>query len=274
MFNLSEVAPATLTAVGDSLTMNDPALPTEQVTAASHTHLYVAQVAKGLAQGKGLDIRNPDLYKSEVWYQCLTGAVAQYAPWVEIVGDTTVATNNSTHTGSIDLSGIMGAVMSIYLGPEGQTMWTALSSVLGSASDPATTDFMNFWWSHVAKSTTSTGLSIGPNIQTADGQIQWAVVFYTMTHVIDDWRTMFISSTYEEFDVTAGGLTLNMDYDTYIQPVGGNPSASSQVDARLGALIGTAITTAPFPTSSAALTGQLSARGSLANLIASAPLAL
>ena len=63
------------------------------------------------------------------------------------------------------------------------------------------------------------------------------------------------------------------DYDTYIQPVGGNPSASSQVDARLGALIGTAITTAPFPTSTA-LTGQLSARGSLANLIASAPLAL
>jgi hypothetical protein len=261
MFNLADVLPASLTSVDDSLTANAPELTKADVDAASQTHLYVQQVAKAIAQQKGLKIDDPGLYKSEAWYDALTGAITEWADWVEIAGGKDVKVNNSTHSGSINLSAIMGAVMSLYLGPEAEAMWSALSTLLGGAEDPQITDFMNFWWSHVSKSDTETGLSVGPNTIQSDGQISWAVVYYSMTQVIDDWRVMFISSTYEEFDVSAGGLTLVMDLDNYVN------TAQKSVLKYLGDDIANKIHNAPVPKSkllrpslSADLSGGLSAK--------------
>lgn len=241
MFTLLDAQPASLSAVDDSLLVNAPELTKDQVTAASETHLYVQTVAKGIAQQEGLDIGSPDLYKSVDWYKALVSAVANYADWVEIVGAKDVAVNKSTHSGSINLSAVMGAVMTLYLGPTAAAEWSTLSTLLGGAEDPAISDFMNFWWSRVQKSTTDTGLSVGPNIETPDGQVQWAVCYYSMTHVIDDWRTMFISSTYEEFDLSAAGLTLQMDVEVYTR------DARQAVQNYLGADIANKIRNAPVP---------------------------
>ncbi|MFI5592396.1 hypothetical protein ACIA5G_45610 [Amycolatopsis sp. NPDC051758] len=227
--------------------MNSADLPSEWVRAASEAHLYVQTVAKGIAQQNGLDIGDPALYRSQHWYDALTSAIADYADFVEISGSKSVQVSNSTHSGSLNLSAIMGSIMTLYLGPAAAAEWSTLNDLLGHASDPAVSDFMNFWWSHVAKSTKDTGMSIGPNVRTADNQIEWAVCFYSMTHVIDDWRSLFVSSTYEEFDVSSAGLTLTMDYDTYVD------YAESAVKTYLGADIANKIRNAPLPRSSRTL---------------------
>ncbi|MEU4518982.1 hypothetical protein AB0F52_09725 [Amycolatopsis sp. NPDC024027] len=241
MFTLQSATPATLTSVDDSLTFDSSDLPEDWVSAASEAHLFVQTAAKGLAQQNGLNIGDPALYKSQGWFDALVSAIAKYADFVEIVGAKDVQVNNSTHSGSINISAIMGSIMSFYLGPTAAAEWSTLNDLLGNASDPKVSDFMNFWWSHVAKSTTDTGMSIGPNVRTEDNQIQFAVCFYSMTHVIDDWRSLFVSSTYEEFDVSAGGLTLTMDYDNYVK------YARPAVQDYLGLDIANKIHHAPVP---------------------------
>ncbi|MCR6483029.1 hypothetical protein M8542_09380 [Amycolatopsis sp. OK19-0408] len=241
MFTLQSATPASMTSVDDSLTLNSSDLPSDWVRAASEAHLYVQTVAKAIAQQNGLDITDPSLYGSQEWYESLTAAISKYADFVEISGDKNVQVNDSTHSGSLNLSAIMGSIMTLYLGPAAAAEWSTLNELLGNASDPGVSDFMNFWWSHVAKSTTDTGLSVGPNVRTDDSQIQWAVCYYSMTHVIDDWRSLFVSSTYEEFDVKAAGLTLTMNYDTYIR------YAEEPVQKYLGKDIADKIHTAPVP---------------------------
>jgi hypothetical protein len=105
-------------------------------------------------------------------------------------------------------------------------------------------------------------MSVGPNVKTTDNQIQWAICFYSMTHVIDDWRTIFVSSTYEKFDVSAAGLTLTMDYDNYVR------YAQSAVRDYLGKDIGTKISHAPVPKS---VLGGAPVDGSLSSVILNAP---
>lgn len=266
MFTLQDAIPASLSAVDDSLLINAPELTKDQVTAASETHLYVQTVAKGIAQQRGLDIGSPDLYKSDDWYKAMVDAVASYADWVEIVGDKSVTVNNSTHSGSINLSAIMGAVMTLYLGATAAAEWSTLSTLLGGAEDPGVSDFMNFWWSRVQKSSTDTGLAVGPNIETSDGQVQWAVCYYSMTHVIDDWRTLFVSSTYESFDVSAAGLTLQMDVDLY------NSLARTSVLNYLKDDIANKIRNAPIPKPTLAFSlGATQAPSDLGARILSAP---
>jgi hypothetical protein len=262
MFTLQGAVPASLTAVDDSLTLNSPDLNADWVAAASETHLYVQTVAKAIAQQKGLDIGDPNLYGKQGWYDALASALAKYAGWVEIVGEKDVQVNNSTHSGTVNLSAIMGTIMTLYLGATAAAEWSTLNELLGNASDPGISDFMNFWWSRVAKSTTNTGMSVGPNVKSADNQVQWAVCFYSMTHVIDDWRTMFVSSTYEEFDVTAAGLTLTMDYDNYVR------YAQSAVRTYLGNDITNQIRTAPVPKP---VLGGAPVDGSLGDVILNAP---
>jgi hypothetical protein len=262
MFSLQGARPASLTSVDDSLTFNSSDLSADWVAAASETHLYVQTVAKAIAQQKGLDIGDPNLYGQQGWYDALTAALATYADWVEIVGEKDVQVNNSTHSGSINLSAIMGTIMSLYLGPTAAAEWSTLNELLGKASDPGVSDFMNFWWSHVKKSTKNTGMSVGPNVKTTDSQIQWAICYYSMTHIIDDWRTMFVASKYEEFDVSAVGLTLTMDYDNYVR------YAQSAVQTYLGNDIGTKILTAPVPK---AVLGGAPVQRSLSSVILNAP---
>src|SRR4051794_30490174 len=104
MFSLQGARPASLTSVDDSLTFNSSDLSADWVAAASETHLYVQTVAKAIAQQKGLNIGDPNLYGQQGWYDALTAALATYADWVEIVGEKDVQVNNSTHSGSINLS--------------------------------------------------------------------------------------------------------------------------------------------------------------------------
>jgi hypothetical protein len=253
LFTLQSATPASLTAVDDSLTMNSADLPGDWVQAASEAHLYVQTVAKGIAQQNGLNIGDPALYGSQGWYDALGSAIANYADFVEISGSKDIQVQNSTHSGSLNLSAIMGSIMTLYLGPVAAAEWSTLNDLLGQAADPKVSDFMNLWWSHVSKSTTDTGLSVGPNVRTDDSQIQWAVCFYTMTHVIDDWRSLFVSSTYEEFDVSSAGLTLTMDYENYVK------YAQDAVQDYLGADIANKIHTAPVP-KPARLRGSRSSR--------------
>lgn len=262
---------ASLTAVADSLTYNDKALSSDERTAASNTHLYIQEVALAHCKSEGLDIGDPNLYKSAAWYDALTWAVANYADWVEIVGSKSVTVNDSTHSGQINLSRIMGTVMALYLGPAAEAEWSALSDLLGGASSPAVDNFMDFWWSHVTKSSTDTGLSVGPNMISEDGNVQWAVCFYAMTHKIDDWRVMFVTSTYEEFDVSAGGLTLQMDMGVY------NSDVKEALEKRLAKDIKNKINNVPLDSNvdsrhSPRANGGRRGSSSLATKIANAPL--
>lgn len=241
MFTLQDAAPGSLTAVDNSLLINAPDLTADQVAAASETHLYIQTVAQALVQQQGQDIGDPDLYKSEKWYRALTKATTEYATWVEIAEDKSATVNKSTHSGSINLSAIMGALMQFYLGATAAAEWSALSTILGGVEDPAVTDFMNFWWSRVHRSSTNTGLSVGPNTRTSDGQVEWAACYYSMSQLIDEWRTLFISSTYEQIDVSAAGLVLRMDLEIYTE------DARAAVRDYLGADIKNKIKNAPVP---------------------------
>ena len=136
MFTLQGAKPGSLTSVDDSLTFDSPDLSADWIAAASETHLYVQTVAKAIAQQNGLNIGDPNLYGKQGWYDALTSALVNYADWVEIVGEKDVQVNNSTHSGSINLSAIMGTIMSLYLGATAAVELSTLNDLLGNASDP------------------------------------------------------------------------------------------------------------------------------------------
>jgi hypothetical protein len=246
MFTTPTPQSDTLTAINGTLAFADAELTDDERTAASYTQLFLQEAALARCKAQGIDIGDPNLYQSDSWFNALTWAVANAAgSWVEIVGNRTVNVSKSTHSGSINLSAIMGAVMAFYLGPEAEAEWEAVASLLGSSSDPAVTDFMDFWWSHVSKSSTDTGLSIGPVTKSQDGSLQWAICYYTMTEQIDDWRVMFVSSTFESITVAAGGLTLKLDMGVY------NNGVKDALQKRLNADIAADISNVPLADSSA-----------------------
>ena len=270
MFIKAATQSASLTAVGHALTYNDPVLTAEERTAASTTHLFIQQVALAHCQNNGLDIGDPDLFKSQAWYDAITWAFTEHAGWVELVGDKSVQVSKETHSGSLNLSAIMGAVMSLYLGPVAASEWSALSDLLGGAKDPAITDFMNFWWSHTKKSTQDSGFSAGPVVKSTDGFVQWAVCYYTFTEEIDDWRTMFVSSRYESVNVYTAGLTLQFDLNLY------KSTAQQAVEERLGKAIAKNIRNVPLLSSPrdnrpAPAPGRAPS-GSIADRVAAAPM--
>jgi hypothetical protein len=265
MFTLRAPQSAALTAVADTLSYDDAALAAEERTAASLTHLFIQEAAKAHAKSEGVDIGDPNLYQTDTWYNALTFATANYATWVEIVGAKSVNVDKSTHSGSINLASIMGSIMALYLGPEASAEWAAVSELLGGPTDPAVTDFMDFWWSHVSSTETDTGVSAGPVIKSADGMVQWAVCYYAMTQSIDDWRVMFVSSTFESISIGAGGLTLQFDMGVY------NSDVKTALEAKLAGDITKNINNVPL------LSGPQPPPGSLppsryAEQIAGAPL--
>lgn len=265
MFTVRAPQSAALTAVSDTLSYDDAALAAEERTAASLTHLFIQEAAKGHCQSEGVDIGDPNLYQSDTWYDALTFATANYATWVEIVGSKSVNVDKSTHSGSINLSAIMGSIMSLYLGPEASAEWQAISDLLGGPTEPAVTDFMDFWWNHVSSTQTDTGVSTGPVIKSPDGFVQWAVCYYSMTQHIDDWRTMFISSTFESISIGAGGLTLQFDMGVY------NSDVKAALEGKLAGDIAKNIKNVPLLSAQQAPPGAVPP-STYAQQIASAPL--
>jgi hypothetical protein len=247
---------STLTSIRDTLAYADAELTDDERTAATYTQLFIQLAALEHCKEQGVDVGDPNLYKSSTWFDALTWAVANGASsWVEIVGNKSVNVSNQTTSGSINLSSIMGALMAFYLGPEAELEWESIATLLGNPSDPAVTDFMDFWWSHVSKSSTDTGLSIGPVTKSEDGATQWAVCYYTMTEVIDDWRVMFVSSTFESISISAGGLTLKMDMGVY------NESVKDALVARLKQHIQADINSVPLSDSLKAVSASGSGSG-------------
>lgn len=197
-----------ITALG-GLQAGSPNLTATQVDAHGNLTAWIQDVAEGIVK-KENGGTEPDWtaeMKSVGWFKAWIKAVVGYTKFVTITSDQSVQVSKSTHSGNINIGEILNAAMEVYVGGEALATYASLNSILGNPST-AVSDFADFWWSHVEKSTTNTGVKFGPAIPKNGGEsVEFTALYFSMTETVDDWRSLFVSSHYESVDIYTIGLT-------------------------------------------------------------------
>ena len=215
-------------------------LTQSQVDAHGNLTAWIQDVAEGMVKQSGNDPTNWSTeMKSKGWFDAWINAVVQYAKFVTVKGDQGISVSKQTHSGSINIGAILDAAMKIYAGGEALATYQSLTDLLGSP-DTGVTNFADFWWSHTEKSTTDTGVKFGPAIPTNNGDsVEFTVLYFSMSETVDDWRTLFISSTYESVDVYTIGMTFEYTNDAWAK-------FGPQITDRLSADVKNSIKNAPL----------------------------
>lgn len=168
----------------------------------------------------------------QIEYDTTVEAVQQYTTWVSLADDSVEQISRQSHTGSIDLSKLMEAAVSLYAGIEGLQAFKEFNTLVGNTANVGVTDFMNFWWNHVDHTESGTSLKFGPAFYNSNGMIQFTVVFYHWTFHIDDWRSLFVESDFQSFDSLFLGKTFSYSAEEWAEY---GPAIERRLDAKVTA---------------------------------------
>ncbi|WP_329789062.1 hypothetical protein V1227_32515 [Lentzea sp. DG1S-22] len=203
------VKPDTVSAVTDTLVPSIN-IPPDELDAVNQTILFMQEAARGLLPA---DVPTGEsLYHSKVWYDTLTKALNESVGWVDVASSSKFSTYEETHSGTLKLGDLVTEALQAIAGNASSSIWSGLNKLIsGNSEDPAITDFMNFWWGHTQTSKSYSDFGQSPTFHDANGQPCWGYAFFSVSNYIDDWRTMFVSSTYQEFKLKASGIMLKIN---------------------------------------------------------------
>jgi hypothetical protein len=222
-------------------TLNGAKLST--LDADNHAKLlaYIQSVALGLQKDLPDGLSNlTSQEKHKVEFDTYTQAVQEYAQFLTSVGNESTDVQQETHTGSLNLSKIMEAAMSIFAGVEAAAAFEEFNTLMGTNSnDVGVSDFMNFWWNHVDHTEKDSSFKIGPAIYDSNEDIQFTILFSSMTFHVDDWRTMFIESEYQSFETFFSGRTYTYTRESWAK-------FGPDIESKLNPKIESSIKSAPL----------------------------
>ncbi len=205
-----------ITSVQGNLSYSDPSKLTDEYrNAASITRLWIKEVALGISKQKGYDVDKSEFFRSKEYMDCFFKAVVDYTKWVEVVGSQCVDSEKSTHSGELNIGEIMKSILQIYIGVELADGWGSLTALLAGDVDTSVKDFMTFWWSNVNRNNSNSDMQVGPTFLSSDNECKFTIVQYSYSFQLNDWRSLFISSHYEEFDIYSLGNTFQIDMSVY-----------------------------------------------------------
>lgn len=229
-----------ITSVKGNLSYSDPSKLTDEYRdAAAITRLWLQDVALGISKQKGYKIDDPAFMRSREYMDCFFKAVIDYTKWVEVVGDQCIDSQKTTHSGELNLGEIMKAMLQMYVGVELADEWLNLTALLAGDVDTSVKDFMTFWWSSVNRNNSNSEMQVGPTFLSEDRECKFTIVQYSYNFQLNDWRSLFVSSHYEEFDVYSLGNTFQIDINVY-------KDYEDEIKTKLGVDIKNSIHNAPI----------------------------
>lgn len=237
-------ATTTLTRSQEALQYSD-SLSRDERDAAAITYLWVQSAAKGMLKSKDPKIKfDEPLFRSKQWLDALVEATARWTQWAGIVNDQNLEFTRQAHSGSIKISEIMQKAMEFYLGVGAADNWKVLADTLGRPQGVGVSNFLDLWWRHVRSTHTDTGLSLGPVQRGGTMDVNYSILYYSMTIDIDHWRSLFVEYDREEFDSYTCEIQFGINMATWKEH-------EASVRRRLGIAIEHAIDEAPLLTDDA-----------------------
>lgn len=212
--SFSQTSPTSgnLTAIDSSLSYNKSSIPTDLVLAHSNTTLFAQAATKGVLKQRGVNIDDPNFYKTETYYKEFVTQLTELGFIVENVADDKV--NRNTYSGEVKISEILTDIVGLYLGAEAFAEFKDLMSILPSANDDKVSNFLNFWWSNAKFTDSESRFAIGP-LEDVNGMPTSTIVHYSFDIYMRDWRSLFVSYHHEKFDVYSTAIKLTLDMDIY-----------------------------------------------------------
>ncbi|WP_026752992.1 hypothetical protein [Sediminibacter sp. Hel_I_10] len=202
-----------------SLAIGSPNLTKDQVDAHGHLIAWVQDVAEGIVKQDPETWGDPSNWEAEMksqgWFDAWVNGVVNYTKFVTIKSDQNASSSKHSSKGSVKIGELLDAAIKIYFGVEALATYETMNDLLGNPSVDVT-NFMNFWWSHVKKTKTNTGVKFGPAIPVDGGDaVEFTAIFYSVTESVDDWRALFIESVNEDVDIFTVGLTFQYSNDDW-----------------------------------------------------------
>jgi hypothetical protein len=210
-----------LTAINDHLVPMSAAFSDAEREMVATTILWIQHVTTGTLKQMGWSdskIADPKVRNSQEFWNVVQTVITKYTGWVAISKSYDTTYRDRTYKGSIDIAGVVQTVLKAIASAEAAEQLGQVAANLAVSQDTGVSNVANFFWNHKYHSQSDSQFTISPATKNAAGDPEYTYLFTYESIVQDDWRSLFIQSHYEEFTLSAVGMTLRFYLNIWQQP--------------------------------------------------------
>jgi hypothetical protein len=232
-----------LTAINDHLVPMTPAMSDAEREMVATTILWIQHVTTGALKKMGWSdakISDPKVRNSQEFWEAVQKVITTYTGWVAISKSYNTTFVDKTYKGSIDIAGVVQTVLKVIASAEAAEQLGQVAANLAVSQDTGVSNVANFFWNHKYHSKSDSQFTMSPATKNSAGDPEYTYLFTYESIVQDDWRSLFVQSHYEEFTLSAVGMTLRFYLNVWQQP-----GIGDAVKRRLSQWISSDIDSAP-----------------------------
>ena len=250
-------APAFVYAVNEQLLPTSSDLNDAETEMLTTTILWIQHVLIGHCTGTtngGLGwsqekFSDPDTRNSQDFFDAVSFVVQMYTPWVGIAGTFNTTYKDQTHKGDINILSVVEKILSAVAPPAAaEQMAQAAAQIVSRDMSVGVSNVGNFFWNSKYHSESKCQYLMSPGIKTSPYAVEYSYLLTYQSIIQEDWRTLFVSHTYEQFIFSASSLQIELYLSQWTAADPDNPGQTvrSSVRARLAQWLANEIHGAPI----------------------------
>lgn len=216
---------STLAAVNDHLIPVSSDLTADEQFMLTTTVLWIQHTLQGYCTGSissgclGWSIdkfSDPDVRNSEEFYKAVIYTISNWCGWAANSGSFNTTYHDKTHKGNLDIISIVRTVLSAVAAPgTAEMLAIGAQEIVSQDQDTGVSNVGNFFWNEKYHHQSKCQFVVTPAIKNVEYYVDYAYLITYESITQDDWRTLFIQNSYEEFIFSASSVQLRLSLDQW-----------------------------------------------------------